>query len=144
MGFWGKTKREAELEKKLEDNSNNFFIANKKQKEDLDKLYSEKLIIMSKNDSLNRRVIELENAIQKDYKVNIRQEVKTVNVEFTKLEMAIMLAAIGGLIKNSSAPQDLKTYISLNDKILGFIGDMKENVEDDQKPEPQPIDKENI
>jgi len=80
------------------------------------------------NKKLDQRVREVEYGVERDYKISIRNEVTEVIVDFTKIEMSIMLAALANLIKTSAVPEDLKIYISLNDKILGFINDMKEDL----------------
>jgi hypothetical protein len=75
----------------------------------------------SKRKSLNDRVVELENAIEKDYGVKVREEINIVDIGFDKQEASIMLAGIDALIGGSTYIDDIKVYIKLYDKIVEVI-----------------------
>jgi len=80
-----------------------------------------------KNSELKQRVIDLEDSIEEGYGIKIRQEITTVKADFNKFEMVMLLSGIIKLIKSSQNAEDSRILIELNDKIQGFIDNMKEN-----------------
>lgn len=74
------------------------------------------------------RVVELEDEKGDAFQVKLRTEIKNINVDFTKLEMVVILAGLDLLIRRSKNQDDAKIYIKLIDKINSFISDIKEDL----------------
>ena len=79
----------------------------------------------------------LEDAFKKDQGISIRQEITNVIVNFDKVEMCVMLAALNALLSNKGTKRDEAEYcLSLMKKIEGFVQQMKED-----QPERKPDDR---
>lgn len=72
------------------------------------------------------RAVEIEDAIEKEFGIKIRQEITEVITEFSKLEMVLIYAGIVKLIKGDIQPDETRLCIDLLDKIQLYIDDMKE------------------
>lgn len=72
------------------------------------------------------RVIKLENSIEHGYGIKTRIEVTEVIVDFTKLEMVLLLSGLSVLLKSNIKTEDMKYIIKLLDKLQEAINDMKE------------------
>lgn len=95
----------------------------------IDVLFKNSESITEKKDEYHKRVIELENSIQDGYGVKIRNEITEVIIDFTKIEIVMMLAGVTKLLERTSSPDDARIYVSLIDKITGFIENMREEGE---------------
>ena len=70
----------------------------------------------------------LEDAVEKEYGVKVRNETTEVKCEFAKIEMVMFLAGIHKLMNESKNVDDIKIYISLIDKINNILPSMKEEI----------------
>jgi hypothetical protein len=82
--------------------------------------------LSNEKDVFKKRVFDLEDAIQKEYGVKIRNEVTEVHCDFDKLEMVIFLAGIYQLIDRSGEIEDKEHYIKLYKKVQSFVDKMEE------------------
>ena len=99
------------------------FVSKKKY----NKLKIEHEKVVKEKETFYKRVVDLENSFKKQTNINIRNEITEVIVNFDKLELAVMLGAINGLIKKpETSSEDIRYCIKLTDKIIGFIHKMKD------------------
>ena len=82
--------------------------------------------LLALNLTLKTRVKELEDAIDKEYGVKVRNEVTEVKVDFDKTELAVLLAAICKLMTERLNTDDLKYYLDLRIKLENTIDQMKD------------------
>jgi len=119
--------------------TSNFFLIVKKKKKyrqlkklikskntTINCLYDKLDKISFENNSLINRVKYLEDIKSDAFQVKLRNEIVQINIDFTKLEMVIILAGVSELLKKTKNLEDAKIYISLIEKINGFINNMKE------------------
>ncbi|GAF74143.1 unnamed protein product [marine sediment metagenome] len=92
----------------------------------LDNVYENIEALSETNASYLKRIKELEDMKGDAFQVKLRNEIIEVNVDFTKMEMVMVLAGASVLLKDTKDPVDAQIYIDLINKINGFIGDMKE------------------
>ena len=76
------------------------------------------------------RAESLENRIETDFGVSVRNITTVIKVEFTKLEMVTMMAGVFRLTHNSKTMEDAEYYIALSKKLQGFIDQMQEDEEE--------------
>ena len=75
------------------------------------------------------RVVDLEDAIKKEYGLTTRVEKTEVKCEFTKIEMAVMVAGISKLMNKPNLDMgDAQFYIDLMHKITDILPKMEESV----------------
>jgi hypothetical protein len=75
------------------------------------------------------RVVDLEDAIKKEYGLTTRIEKTEINCEFNKLEMAVFQAGISNLIsKPNLNMEDAQFYINLIRKIADILPKMEDPV----------------
>ena len=77
-----------------------------------------------------KRVIQLENAIEKSFGVTVRQEITKINTDFTKVEWVVLLSGIYKLLDGAKVPEDAKIYLEIIDKVQSFMEHLKEEVEE--------------
>jgi predicted transcriptional regulator len=73
-----------------------------------------------------KRCKELEDAIEKEYGVKVRNEVTEVIVDFDKTELAVINMAICKFMERQLSTDDTKFYLDLRIKIEGLLNQMKE------------------
>jgi len=93
------------------------------------RMYQNKLILMEFEATQNiSRIKELEDGIQKDFGIKVRQDITNIKTDFSKLEMIIMLSGVNALLSNSKSKDDAVLYIKLFDKLQSYI----DKLEDDE------------
>lgn len=101
----------------------------KHKNQTVNQLYKNIESLSNDKDLMEERIKYLEDIKGEAFQVKLRQEVVNVNVDFTKLEMVLIISGIHVLLKKTDDPDDAKEYIKLIEKINGFIGNMKEGEE---------------
>lgn len=81
------------------------------------------------------RTEHLEDKVEQDYGVSVRNVVTEVKADFSKLEMVVMQSGVMKVLKNSDNVDDIEFYLKLSKKIQGFLDKMKDDSEDSPKKE---------
>ncbi|HUT44507.1 MAG TPA: hypothetical protein VMW95_09235 [Desulfobacterales bacterium] len=111
-----------------------FFIFYKKARDheysDMQATQNETIIRLAGDvKSHKARIIELEDGINKEYGVSIRQEITNVECIFTKLELIISMAGIYNLMNSPCSVDDKEAYIGLYKRIISVVEQMKDKEE---------------
>jgi hypothetical protein len=99
----------------------------KKEKININKFQEQIKFLKSEILSYKERAEDLEDKIEHDFGVQVRNIVNEIKIDFTKIEMVVMLSGVNKIIKDSSNVDDLKIYITLYDKLQEAINKMKED-----------------
>ena len=87
--------------------------------------------LTEERDRFKKRTIMLENAFKKEQGISIRQDITQVIVDFDKVEMVIIMAALTKMISTGmKTPEDAEYVLKLLRKIEGFVNKMEEPKDD--------------
>lgn len=102
------------------------FGISKKLTAENNELKSENEDLKSKAGEWKERVENLERSLEKQFGIEVRKNVTVVNSDFSKHELALMLAGINSILKSAKNSDDIKFYFNLIDKIQNLINNMEE------------------
>lgn len=77
-------------------------------------------------DKYHKRVIELEDTIEKEYGIKVRNEITEIKIMFDKLELSVLYAALCKLMTQPANTEDTQYYLNLRLKIEETLNQMKE------------------
>jgi len=93
-------------------------------------LYAQIETISAERMQYYNRIIDLENGIETEFGVKVRQEVTVVKTHFTKLEWVVMLSGVDKLLRSAKTPDDARVLLQILDKIREFMDHLKEEPEE--------------
>ena len=82
--------------------------------------------IITQRDMYKTRCRELEDGIEKDFSVKIRQEITEVKVAFTLMELTVLYTALCKLMERPLITEDLEYYLKLRLKLEELMRTVKE------------------
>jgi hypothetical protein len=82
--------------------------------------------IATQRDMYKARCRELEDGVEKDFGVKIRQEITEVKVAFTLMELTVLYTALCRLMERPLVTEDLEYYLKLRLKLEDLMGKVKE------------------
>jgi hypothetical protein len=97
-----------------------------KKRKSLSEVIEELVQVQKEKAMYKARCLELENGVEKDFGVKIRQEITQVNVSFSLMELSVLHIAICKLMERPLATDDVKYYLDLRVKIEGLLETVKE------------------
>jgi hypothetical protein len=77
-------------------------------------------------DMYKARCLGLENGVEKDFGVKIRQEITEVKVAFTLMELTVLYTALCKLMERPLITEDLEYYLKLRLKLEELMRTVKE------------------
>ena len=83
-------------------------------------------VLTKERDMFKARCKDLEDAVEKEYGVKVRNEITEVKADFTKDELVIMYAAICKAMAANLSTEDIKYYLDLRVKLEKIINLMKD------------------
>ena len=82
--------------------------------------------VSKQRDMYKTRCIELENGVEKDFGVQIRQEITEVKVVFTLMELTVLYTALCKLMERPLLTEDIQYYLELRLKLEELMRTVKE------------------
>ena len=82
--------------------------------------------VAANRDMYKARCENLENNIEKDFAVKIRQEITEIKIDFSLMELTIMHLAICNLMERPLTTEDATYYLDLRIKLENLMTQVKE------------------
>jgi hypothetical protein len=73
-----------------------------------------------------QRIKELEDAINTKFGVTVRKDITEIKIDFSKMELTVLYAALCKIMEQKLNTEDLKYYLNLRIKIEELLNQMKE------------------